>query len=106
MRCAAGPGFWRGGGKSSWRRFAASMRPAGHRQQMLDRARVVPEDASFADAEPAAFGDDDAAGLERLGRFFDHLPAGGDSEIRVPRGELADQAIDPALEIAARDRGA
>ena len=69
-------------------------------EQVLDRPRVVAQHGALADAEAAALGDDDAARLERLGRFFDRLPAAGDAEVGVPRRELLDQAIDARLEIA------
>ena len=79
------------------------VRPRGD-EQVLDRARVIAQHGALADAEPAAFGDDDAARLERLGGFLDRLAAAGHAEVGVPRGELLDQPIDARLEIAPRDR--
>jgi hypothetical protein len=72
---------------------------------VFDRPRVVAQDGPFADAEPAALGDDDAARFERLGRLLDRLAAAGDAEIGVPRRQVFDDVIDAVLEIAAGDRG-
>ena len=76
-----------------------SVRPAGRREQVLDRPGVVAQHAALAHAEASALGDDDAAGLERLGRFLDRLAAARHAEVGVARGELLDQLID------ARSRG-
>src|SRR5581483_4222326 len=72
-----------------------SMRPAGGSQEVSDRARVVPKHGSFPNAEPSAFGDDDPARLEGLGRFVDRLSPAGDAEVRASRRQLVDEAVDP-----------
>src|SRR5258707_13202242 len=85
-------------------RYRASVSPAGSDEQVLDRPRVVFQHGSLAHAEAPALGDDDAAGLEWFGGLVNRLAAAGDAEVRVPRGELLNQPIDPRLQIAARDR--
>ena len=101
---SSGCRFARGGGRRLWTRCRASslMRPAGRREQVLDRPRVVPQHGALAHAEAPALGDDDAAGLERLGRLVDRLPSAGHAEVGVARGELLDQPVDAR----SRDRAA
>ena len=71
-------------------------------EQMLDRSRVVAQHGALAYAESAVLSDDDSAGSRAARRrFLDRLAAARSRpRLRVPRGELFDQAIDARLEIA------
>src|SRR6266436_9176268 len=85
-------------------RYRTSVRDAGRLDEMFDAARVVPQDAAVADAEPAALVDHDAARLERLGGEFDGLASALHAQIRAPSGQSLNQLIDARLELAPCNR--
>src|SRR5258708_27344408 len=58
-----------------------SVRPAGRREQVLDRTRVIAQHVALAHPEPPALEDNDAPRLERLGGFVHGLAAAGDAEV-------------------------
>ena len=64
------------------------------------RAGVVAEHVAVAHAEPAAIVDDDAARFERLGGFFDGLPAARDAEVRADGAQRLDDRFGARFEIA------
>src|SRR5262245_57489567 len=70
--------------------------------EVFDRARVVPQDNTIADADMLTLGHENAARDERVEPLLDGLTAVLDRQIGRLRAERGDEIVDPRREFAPR----